>query len=154
MISTLRARRGERRKRGAVPAQEGRNMGVLSDPTIQVTFQNLTHAIFPLADWLNKRGAAGGYVPPYPDLPWRKPGAQLSVDDLKVADFFEALLADNSDEALAARWNKLVANPPVFPEAEASEWRTARGLKTTPKFGILDSDNFVVFSKTRDGTKI
>ena len=128
-------------------------MAVLSDPAIQSIFQNLTRAIFPLGDWLNQRGA-GGYVPPYPDLPWRKPGAQLSIDDLKVAEFFETLLADNSDEALAARWNDFIANPPRFPEADSTEWRTARGLKATPKFGILDSDNFVVLSKRTDGTKI
>lgn len=128
-------------------------MTALSDPTIRSIFENLTRAIFPLGDWLAQRGP-GGYVPPYPDLPWRKPGAQLSIDDLKVADFFERLLTDNSDTALAARWNKLIADPPQFPKAGSTEWRLARGLKAAPKFGILDSDNFVAFSKGADGTKI
>jgi hypothetical protein len=130
-------------------------MGVLSDPTLRSVFQNLTYAIFPLAEWLASRAASGGYVPPIPDLPWRKPGAPpLSIDDLKVGDFFEALLADDKDTALATRWNTLIANPPKFPRTDPTGWRTSRGLNAAAKFGILDSDNFVLFSKALDQTKI
>jgi hypothetical protein len=134
--------------------QRRKKMGVLSDPTIRSIFQNLTRTIFPLADWLSSRNASGGYVPPIPDLPWRKPGAPpLSIDDLKVDDFFEALLADDRDTALAKRWNTFIANPPEFARPDPTGWRTSRGLNATPKFGILDSDNFTV-SVVGDKTKI
>lgn len=134
------------------------NMGVLSDPSIRSIFENLSRAIFPLSDWLSQRAAAGGYVPAVPNLPWRKPGAwPLSIDDLKIGDFFEKLLADkkeSDDATLAKRWNTLIANPPKFPRDDPIGWRTSRGLKAATKFGILDSDNFILFSQAPNQTKI
>ncbi len=105
-------------------------MGALSDPAIRSIFQDLTRTIFPLADWLSSRNASGGYVPPIPDLPWRKPGSPpLSIDDLKVDDFFEALVADDRDTALAKRWNTFIANPPQFVRPDPTGWRTSRGVR-------------------------
>lgn len=120
------------------------------DPDIKAILQNLVRAIFPLTDWLQNRGP-GGYVPPDANLPWRQPGARLSIDDFKVVDFLEDLLADSGTDSLAARWNKLIANPPQLDD-HAADWRSARGLNPRGKFGILDSDNFL-FSMGADRRK-
>jgi hypothetical protein len=102
----------------------------------------LANALLPLNEWIRARGP-GDYTPPNADkLPWRQKDGSLSVDQLGVIEFIDALLREsNSDIVLLARWRTVQAEPLKYcPLDNKEEWRAARGLGE-PSFGAVQSQN-------------
>jgi hypothetical protein len=111
------------------------------DEVSRSNLRNLANALLPLNEWIRTRGP-GDYEPPNASkLPWRH-GGSLSVDQLGVIEFIDALLREsNSDITLLARWREVQADPLKYcPVDNKYEWRAARGL-SAPSFGAVQSQN-------------
>jgi len=103
---------------------------------------SLADGLLPLAKWV---GEPTKYKPAQSDLPWRQ-GDSLSAERMGVAEFFEKLLRETSDEEkLLARWAEINRNgPPFTPFKQVETWRKARGLEAAMRFGIVQSGNVAV----------
>ena len=117
-------------------------------PAQRELLSKLAAGMFPLDAWIK---GAKTYVPPNATtLPWRASGQSLTLADINVMDFLEAVLqADGDDQTTATRWGKLQNAPPQF-IGHPKNWRVKHGLSTTAKFGAADSDNVIIAEEETD----
>ena len=112
-------------------------------------FGKLAAGMFPLDAWI--KGPKAYQPPNAAALPWRIPGQSLSLSDIKVIDFLEALLeADEADQVVAERWHELQQHPPAF-IGHPKNWRAKHGLNAVQIFGAPDSDNVIIAEEEING---
>lgn len=118
-------------------------------PELRSALENLAAGLFGLDAWIAERDK---FVPPEPDLPWRRPGHVFSPVDIGAMPFFENLLrASSGDDDLNQRWASLSADPLKFsPLSDPRAWRAHRGLADAAKFGAVQSGN-ILLSDTNSG---
>lgn len=106
---------------------------------------SLAAGLFNLDGWIN---TPGKYKPPLPaeDMPWRAPGHKFSPFDLGAIPFLEGLLrGDTGEDQLLVRWAQISASPlRNSPRDDIEEWRAARGLGDSPRFGIAQGANVLI----------
>lgn len=126
------------------------------NPTQGQALKKLAEALFPLKDWFPADPTKRAFQPA-PPLDWRPSANQqnLSINDLKVIEFLEALMNhDEDDRKLAERWRIVAKKPLAFHDAlpGRKNWRKSRRLEDgTPAldpnnaaFGAAASANFIL----------
>jgi hypothetical protein len=111
----------------------------LLNPGLCDALERVADAILPLAPWIEDKE----YVPSDPTLPWRQPGKTLVVRHMGIIAFLEGLLSEASVDAEIKTHLSSRAEQPLLlsPFDSVSEWRSLRGLRADPQFGVLESEN-------------
>lgn len=115
--------------------------------------KQLARGVLPIQDWIGNKLARYrpednpswleptlGFQHPL-SVPWRS--NVLSTDDLGVVEHLvETLRAPDNTSARHHRWRMLLANPlRDCPIPAPAQWRSDRGMRTNPQFGIFESGN-------------